>query len=333
MIVRILAFVLAPGLYAEAPPPRALVHYIHDGHFDPGDYTWLKGAFPDANPGDKTNWKTIADWQTACVSKGQARVRTELMALGIRDPKVPPAPYSSPLCAAVGFYTAARIGRSSFAEFQRDTKAARPIVRTFLFATGIAEEQASPRNPTLADKLAARPMAEQMLRVASSWGDGGAKEAPSLPSNVRAIVVAELGAAISEHDHANTEWLKAIVAKQGWPRRSDVGEHQANSAWLLVQHADMDPAFQLQALRLMEPLIGRGEASKQNYAYLYDRVFLKTTGKQRYATQMTCSGGKYVPLPLESETALPRRRAEAGLPSMQSYVEQMRAMAGDCPVR
>jgi len=101
MLVRILAFDFASGLDAEAPPPRALGDYIHEGHFDPGDYNWLKGAFPDANPGDRALWKTIAEWQTACFSEGQARVRAELLALGIRDPKLPPSPYGSPLCTSV----------------------------------------------------------------------------------------------------------------------------------------------------------------------------------------------------------------------------------------
>jgi hypothetical protein len=35
----------------------------------------------------------------------------------------------------------------------------------------------------------------------------------------------------------------------------------------------------------MEPLVAQGEVTKQNYAYLYDRIMLKLAGKQRYATQ------------------------------------------------
>ena len=81
----------------------------------------------------------------------------------------------------------------------------------------------------------------------------------------------------------------------------------------------------------MEPLVGLGEVSKQNYAYLYDRVMLKISGKQRYATQMTCTGGHYVPLPLEEAAAVTHRRADAGLTPMPEYLQQMRTMAGDCP--
>jgi hypothetical protein len=105
-----------------------------------------------------------------------------------------------------------------------------------------------------------------------------------------------LGAAMTARDHANTEWLKGIVAERGWPTISQVGEEAAFNAWLLVQHADHDPLFQLRSLRLMEPLVAQGEVTKQNYAYLYDRIMLKLAGKQRYATQVMCrDGGEAAP--------------------------------------
>ena len=329
MLGQILVLSLATS--SLAAPPAALVPYIQNGKFDPGHFAWMEGAFPHANPRAKLVWKSIAAWQETCFLEGSAKVRAELSALGVSNPQISPAPYGNSLCDAVSFYRALRADRSSFAAFQRDAVSARQITDTFLFATGLAEEMGGPRGPTLSDKLAARPLGEQILRLGISWGDGEAKAAPTLPVGVRAVVIAELGVAISERDHANTEWLKTIVAKDGWPRRSVVGDHQSDFAWLLVQHADMDPAFQLRALRLMEPLVGLGEVSKQNYAYLYDRVMLKISGKQRYATQMTCTGGHYVPLPLEEAAAVTHRRADAGLTPMPEYLQQMRTMAGDCP--
>lgn len=331
MLAFLLLALAASAPATQPPPPVQLRTYIRAGRFDPGDYAWLEGAFADATPAARVSWRSIDAWQKSCFATGQARVRAQLVALGIRDPKLPPAPYGDPVCSSVSIYTGASAGRASFAQFRKDAATANPIARAFLFATRLAEDHGGPRGPTLADKLAARPLSEQMLRQAMSWGAGEASDAPPVAPGVRSIVVAELGAAMSERDHANTEWLKAIVAKQGWPRRSVVGEHQAGFAWLLVQHADLDPAFQLEALRLMEPLVSTGDVSKQNYAYLYDRVFLKISGKQRYATQMTCRGGRYVPLPLEDEAAVPRRRIEVALDPLDAYVAQMKAMAGECP--
>lgn len=157
------------------------------------------------------------------------------------------------------------------------------------------------------------------------------KDVPLLPPKDRALFVMRLGMATTAEDYANTEWLKKTVTEKGWPKISEVGEGAAGEAWLMVQHADADPVFQLQVLRLMEPLVPKGEVSKSNYAYLYDRVMLKLNGKQRYASQMTCDKGKRLPSPLEDEKAVDRYRAEMGMPALTEYMRQMDEMSGPCP--
>jgi hypothetical protein len=219
----------------------------------------------------------------------------------------------------------------SFGAFQEAVAAATPVADTYLMATAHAEQMGGPRGPTLADALLARPLGEQMLRVALGWGQGQASNAPMLPPAVKAVVLARLGAAMTQKDRANTAWLKRLVEAEGWPKISQVGERAAQQAWLLVQHADANPAFQLKALRLMEPLAASGEVSKSNYAYLYDRVMLKIAGKQRYGTQAMCSGGKRGLQPLEDESAVERLRAEAGLEPVARYMTQLQTSFGDCP--
>jgi hypothetical protein len=44
-------------------------------------------------------------------------------------------------------------------------------------------------------------------------------------------------------DAENLPWLKRVIAEVGWPGKSLVGDEGASAAWLLVQHADQDPAF------------------------------------------------------------------------------------------
>jgi hypothetical protein len=121
-------------------------------------------------------------------------------------------------------------------------------------------------------------------------------------------------------DFDNTEWLKRHVADKGWPKYSEVGEKASNAAWLLAQHADHDPLFQLRALRLMEPLLAGKEVSPRNYAYLYDRVMLKLAGKQRYATQLTCENGERIAQPLEDAERVDELRAEVGLEPFAEYL-------------
>lgn len=146
----------------------------------------------------------------------------------------------------------------------------------------------------------------------------------------KALFEARVGMAMIERDFANTRWLKGVVAADGWPRRTMVGEAVAHSAWLLVQHADHDPSFQLRALRLMEPLLKTGEVDRADYAYLHDRIMLKIGGKQRYGTQVECRAGRYVPKPLEDEAAMETWRRDVGLNSFDEYGEQMMRGMGAC---
>ena len=88
-------------------------------------------------------------------------------------------------------------------------------------------------------------------------------------------------------DRDNTAWMKGVVAEIGWPGRSVAGADGAHAAWLLVQHADTDPAFQRRCLDLMTEAAQAGEASLKELAYLTDRVLLAEGKPQEYGTQMT----------------------------------------------
>ncbi|WP_375429368.1 DUF6624 domain-containing protein [uncultured Sphingomonas sp.] len=319
--MRVMFPVLAAMLCVAAttPPPPVLLPYIQEGRFDPGDYGWLKGRFDDASPAEKAASARVGIWLDACLAADGAATRAELRAMGVTSPSLERAYYRDPLCAAVAS-APYPLDLRSFARFREAVAAARPVADTYLAAIRTAEEVAGPRSPKLADTLLARPLADQMLRFGLGWGEGVMKDAPPLAPEVKAIVVARLGAELAERDRANTRWLRDIVAEQGWPTISAVGEPASAQAWLLIQHADADPAFQLRALRLMQPLTASGEVSRRNYAYLYDRVIMKLAGKQRYATQLTCENGRCVPLPLEDGKTMPTWRAEAGLEPFAAYL-------------
>lgn len=314
---------------ASPPPPSALAPYIQGDRFDPGDYGWMRGLFDDASPADKATWQTIFQWTRACDDAGRVEKRAQLVAMGIPAPSLEHEWSGSLLCYEVNLRPRTP-DRHSFAAFQRTLAEARPAVDGFLFATTLAERAADESGKTTAEKLLARPIGEQTLRYAWSWGGGTGAAAPRLSADAQAIAVARIQIATAERDHDNTEWLKAIVDKEGWPTISKVGAAASNQAWLLVQHADADPAFQLRALRLMEPLAAKGDVAKRNYALLYDRVMLKLTGKQRYGSQMICDNGAWKPLPLEEPAAVDRLRASLGIESMD---ENLRRIARDylCP--
>lgn len=319
---RYLLAVFIAGLVAAAPPPpAALAFYIHDGRFDPGDYQWLRGRFEGADASAVAAYREMLDWRKRCRIGDMAETRAEMTGLGLSaGPSLDTIPYRSPECGQVATEPEP-LDLRDWAGFARDVAVVRPIAQGFLAAVTMGEQSAAIGGPDLRDALNARTIGEQTLRRGSSWADE-----PSAPD----ILVSEISIAMEARDHANTAWLKGVVAAHGWPKRSQVGDSAAKAAWLLVQHADADPAFQVRALRLMEPLVATGEADRKNYAYLYDRVMLKVVGKQRYATQLTCRRGRLVPQPLEDERTVDRRRRTVGMATVAAYEAKALQNAGPC---
>jgi hypothetical protein len=335
MILRSLAVALCGLVLCAAdypPPPAQLEPYIKDGRFDPGDYGWLRGRFQDATPEEASAFEAVTRWMNECRTAATAELREQLTAEGFPDASLE-GMWSGPLlCRAVAsqpFVT----DNSSFAAFAREVAVAEPIARAYLAAVRAAEETARPRSPELARQIEHRAIAEQAVRKGLTWVWAVDSDFPELSPLGRAIFQSRIGLAMGEYDDANTQWLKGVVAERGWPKISDVGEHASMNAWLLVQHADADPVFQVRALRLMEPLVAQGEVSKQNYAYLYDRVMLKLAGKQRYGTQMHCRDERLVPQPLEDEATVNRLRAEMGLGTVEEYAVGMNERSRSCEGR
>jgi hypothetical protein len=64
-----------------------------------------------------------------------------------------------------------------------------------------------------------------------------------------------------------------------------------------------------------------GEVSRQDLAYLTDRVLVNDGKKQRYGTQM---GMNFEPQPIEDAGNVDQRRAEVGLPPLAEYVKLAR---------
>jgi hypothetical protein len=120
-------------------------------------------------------------------------------------------------------------------------------------------------------------------------------------------------------DAANTARMKRIVAERGWPGRSLVGEDGAQAAWLLVQHADHDPAFQRACLELLSHAVQAGEADARQQAYLTDRVLLAEGNQQRYGTQFMLVGGSWQPRPLTDPDHVDERRRQVGLEPLADY--------------
>jgi hypothetical protein len=312
---------------APAPPPPQIAAHVKDGHFDPGDFGWTRGAFPGATTEQVADWKAIKAYVDHC-DDSAPRDEATLAALGYHAPPDYWRHYADNVCSEASTASLTILDFKDWQGFARAWATALPVYRTYMFAVGRAVSTVPIDEGDLRDQLHVIVVPDQMLRAAISWGEGDAAAAPSLDPESRRVLVAMLWRPIVAQDHRNTAWLKALVAKQGWPTISQVGKLAANNAWLLVQHADDDPIFQLKILKLMEPLQAKGEIEGSNYAMLYDRVMLPLTGKQRYGSQFTCDDTGWHPLPLEDEAHVDQLRKSLGLTPIADYKAGMIAQYG-----
>ena len=320
------------------PPPDALKPYVTDGAFDPGDFGWMAGRFADEGSIARAAWDSIKAYDKACFAAATAKAKAALAAIDAEAGMLPPGPYGDALCRAVS--AAANLDVAS--ETERAALPARLAearqlwdftVRGGRMGLSIAVSAVEPPKSGDARALIGATFREQLARHMLSWGveEGD----PRLSAELRPLFDYLTWTMVATEDHKNREMLRGYIAEKGWPTISAVGKEASHAAWLLTQHADEDPALQVEALQLMEPLAKTGEASKSDYAYLYDRVMLKLTGKQRYATQFgACEAGHAVRplLPMEQDdpVLIDAARAEMELGPLADYRKNMDEAFGAC---
>jgi hypothetical protein len=158
-------------------------------------------------------------------------------------------------------------------------------------------------DPALREELAIRSQRDQEARVAYL-----AHPANTLVRQ-RAVQV----------DANNVKWLSMLVRSQGFPTAAQVGERGVRQAWLLAQHADLQPTFQAALLPELEQRHAAGELDGMTLSRFVDRVLVAQHQPQRYGTQFT---------PAAWATA------HFGLPDDQSVqeVEQNRRALGIMPL-
>ncbi len=117
--------------------------------------------------------------------------------------------------------------------------------------------------------------------------------------------------------------MQQIVEKYGWPTRKMVGADGMRAAWLLVQHADHDVAFQHKCLTLMEAHKSDDQVARADLAYLTDRVLVNQGKPQVYGTQFHVVEGERKPRPIRDPENVDTRRESVGLKTLKEYTEFM----------
>jgi hypothetical protein len=141
----------------------------------------------------------------------------------------------------------------------------------------------------------------------------------------------ELAAAWSSTDLAHAQRMTKILDEHGWPGWDLVGSDGAHAAWVLIQHADLDLPLQERGLALMKDAVSADDADPSDLAYLVDRVRVAKNEPQVYGTQWGKNeAGKLTPrTPIEDEAMVDVRRAEVGLGTLDTYLEELAKASGE----
>ncbi len=158
-------------------------------------------------------------------------------------------------------------------------------------------------------QAALRSMATADVAVRSQWS-----EATGIAIRSRAVELTEIV------DRKNTDQLKQLLARCGWPKLSVHGEQAVSDAWLLAQHADKDLPFQEEVLGFIQLAVTQGEAPADLLAFLSDRVALAHGKPQLYGTQLQLHEPcRYEFRPFDDRSKVEARRQAMGLSSLAEY--------------
>jgi hypothetical protein len=127
--------------------------------------------------------------------------------------------------------------------------------------------------------------------------------------------------------HERNNWrVREIVAGCGWPGRKLVGEDGCEAAWLLVQHAVLEPEFQSTCLPLLAAAVAIGDAPAWQLAYLQDRVLAAEGRAQVYGTQYRMTEtGESAPCEIADAAGVDERRRAVGLSTLEENTRRINA--------
>ncbi|MGD0756288.1 MAG: DUF6624 domain-containing protein [Bacteroidales bacterium] len=118
--------------------------------------------------------------------------------------------------------------------------------------------------------------------------------------------------------------LEKIFIKFGYPGYSLVGKKGEFNFWLMVQHCDFAPDFQLRVLQSMKIEVEKNNADPGNYAYLTDRELINTGKQQIFGTQITYNSiGQAYPINLVDSANVNKRRKEKRMEPIEEYLNRM----------
>lgn len=122
--------------------------------------------------------------------------------------------------------------------------------------------------------------------------------------------------------------VKEIFDQYGFAGYDLVGEKGSSDFWVMVQHSDHNPEFQLEVLEKMKIEVDKGNADSRNYGMLVDRVKLNTGQAQIYGTQVDFNKDicQAFPINLADSVNVNKRRKKIELQPLEEYLNEMTLM-------
>jgi uncharacterized protein DUF6624 len=182
----------------------------------------------------------------------------------------------------------------------------------------------------------------ETVAVATDWPTGEpvsvSPEIAALQAKLKQMTDEDQAVRKAEHesekkmeqiDAKNYPEVESIYKKYGWTPISVFGKKASYAYWLLVQHQDNHLDLQQGVLKAMKAAVDTGEASRADYAYLYDRVMMNEGKLQHWGTQTTCKDGKAVMNPVDDPAGLEQRRNELAFIPLDQYLESLEPYCAD----
>ncbi|HRP90807.1 MAG TPA: hypothetical protein PKX92_12310 [Edaphocola sp.] len=132
--------------------------------------------------------------------------------------------------------------------------------------------------------------------------------------------ITDLWKIINEKDSVNLITIKNILDTYGWLGTDEIGQQGNATIFLVIQHSDLET--QLKYLPMMREAVKKGNAKSSSLALLEDRIALRQGKSQIYGSQIGYDKEKnsYYVLPIIDPDNVNIRRAEVGLPPIETYV-------------
>ncbi len=125
----------------------------------------------------------------------------------------------------------------------------------------------------------------------------------------------------SRADSSNTLRIIEIIEERGYPGKSMVGAGQSSTAFLVIQHADLE--VQEKYLDIITAAADAEEVPWSSVALLIDRIKMRNGDKQIYGSQLSLdqATGAYFFSPIENPHQIDSIRNTVGLGPLQDYAD------------